>query len=133
MTTHSSTNQSGYIALISVLIVGAASLAVGLTLLVTGTDAQRETLVHQQSVQARNLATACIEEGLEQIHDSTSYTGTATVTLTTGSCSYTVTNTGTTTRTVDASSTVGNVVRKAKTYATISSSSISITSWQDVQ
>jgi len=125
-------SQSGYVALLSVLIVGAASLAIGLTLLVTGTDAQREVLTQQQSVQARNLATACIEEGLEQIWTSTSYIGTATLTLSTGSCSYTVANTGTSTRTVDASSTVGAAVRKVKASVTIGSS-ISITSWQDVQ
>ncbi|HXH27392.1 MAG TPA: hypothetical protein VNG90_05845 [Candidatus Acidoferrum sp.] len=124
--------QAGYIALLTVLVVGAASLAIGTTLLLTGSDAERESLVEQQSVDARSLASACGEDGLQQIHDSSAYTGTNNLTLGTGTCTYTVTNTGGQTRTVDASGTVGLVVRKIKIYVTIGSSSISITSWQDV-
>lgn len=125
-------SEQGYIALLSVLIVGAAATAISLTLLTTGTDAQRANLVTQQSVQARQLAHGCIEEALQKIHDSTSYTGSDTVTMGAGSCSYTVTNTGGSNRTISATSTLGNVVRKVTTYVTIGSSSISITSWQEV-
>lgn len=124
--------ESGYIALLSVLIVGAAASAVALTLLVTGTDAQRSGLVSQQAAQARWLVNACAEEALQQIHDATSYTGTNTLNLTPGSCSYTVTSTGSSTRTITASASLNNVVRKITVYVTIGSSSISITSWQEV-
>ena len=122
----------GYIALLTVLIVGAAALSIGLLLLVVSADAQRATLVVQQSVQARNLASACAEEALQVIHDSTAYTGTSSLTLGAGSCTYTVTTTGTSTRTIDTAGTVGSVVRKTKVYVTIGSSSISISSWQEV-
>lgn len=125
-------NQQGYIALLAVLIVGAASLAIGLALLVNGSDNERATLVTTQSIQARNLATACAEEALQQMHDNTAFTGTNNLTLGQGTCTYTVTNTGGSNRTVDATGTVNNVVRKVKVYATIGASSISITSWQDV-
>lgn len=124
--------QDGYIALLSVVIVGASATAIALTLLVTGTDAQRTNLVTQQSIQARQLASGCAEEALQIIHDSTSYTGTGSLSMSTGSCAYTVASTGASTRTISATSTVGGVVRKVLVYVTINSSSISVTSWQDV-
>ena len=124
--------QSGYVALLSVLVVGAVATAIGVTLLVLGADSQRETLVTQQSVQARGLADACVEEALQQLHDATDFTGPGNLTLDTGSCTYTVTSTGSSTRTITTTATVGNVVRKVAVYVTMSSSSISITSWQEV-
>ena len=124
--------QQGYIALISVLITSAAAMAIATTLLITGTDAQRVNLVMQRSIQARQLAHGCVEEALQKIHESTTFTGTSSVTLATGACSYTITNTGGSGRTINATSTVTNVVRKVTVYVTIGSSSVSITSWQDV-
>lgn len=125
-------NQRGYVALLSVLIVGAVVTAVSATLLLSGTDASRSTLIDQQSVQARNLADGCGEEALQLIQTTTAYTGSGTLTLSAGTCNYTVTSTGASTRTIDANSTVNNVVRKIKVYVTINSASLSITSWQDV-
>lgn len=124
--------QSGYVALMAVLIVGAVSLTISLALLTSGADSQRATLITQQSTQARGLAASCAEEALQAIHDSTTYTGTNNLTLGQGSCSYTVTNTGGANRTIDTTGTVGSVVRKVKVYVTITSSSISVTSWQEV-
>jgi type II secretory pathway component PulK len=124
--------QEGYVALISVLIVGAAALAIALALLTTGLDMQRSALVSQQSTQARGLADACIEEALQQIYTTASFTGTSNISQGQGSCSYTVTNSGGSNRVVDATGTVSGVVRKVKVYVTITSSSISITSWQEV-
>ncbi len=125
-------SQSGYIALLVVLIVSAAATAISLVMLSVGADAQRSSLIEQQARQARGLATACGEEALQQIHDATAFTGTNSVVLGQGSCTYTVTNTGASTRTITTAGTVGNVVKKLQIYVTIGSSSISITSWQEV-
>ena len=118
-------NEHGYVALLSVLVAGAVATAIATALLLQGTDSQRETLIIQQSLQARGLADACAEEALQQLHDAATFTGSNNLTLGTGSCTYTVTNTGPTTRTITANSTVGNVVRKITVYVTMSSSSIS--------
>lgn len=126
------TNNTGYIALISLLLIGAASLATGLALLTTGVDSQKSSLMQQQSIQSRQLASACAEEALQVIHDSTATTGTNSMNLGQGSCTYTITSIGASTRTIDTSGTVNGVVRKAKVYVTIGGSSISITSWQEV-
>ena len=124
--------ERGYIALLTVLIVSAIAIAISLVLLTTGINSQRSGLVEQQSKQARALAIACAQEALQQIHDNIGFTSTGNLSMGQGSCTYTVTSTGTTTRSILATGTVGNVVRKIQTYATIGSSSISITSWQEV-
>ena len=124
--------ESGYVALLTVLIVGAVATAVGLALLTTGTDAQRATLVQQRSKQARSLAVACTHEALQQVHDNIAFTGTNSLSLGQGSCIYVVTVTAPTTRSIAVSGTVGNVVKKIQVYVTIGTSSISITSWQEV-
>lgn len=124
--------QDGYIALLSVLILGAVATSVGLALLLSGVDSQRSALIEQQSKQARASAIACAEEALQIIHDNTTYTGTNNLTLSSVACTYTVTNNGGTSRTVVANGTAGNVVKKVQVYVTIGASSISVTSWQEV-
>ena len=123
--------EQGYVALISVLIVGTATLAVGLSLLINGSDSQRVTLSSQESTQARKLADACVEEALQKMNETISFTGTNTLTLGQGGCSYTVTNTGGSARTIVTSGIVGETTRKVQVYVTITTS-ISITSWQEV-
>ena len=125
-------NNDGYIALITVLIVSAVCLTSVLVILVTGADNQQFSLTLKNSDQSLGLAEACTEEALQQYHDSSSFTGSGNLTLGLGTCSYTVTSTGVSTRTVDASATVNGVVKKIRVYATISGSSISVTSWQEV-
>ncbi|HSX18143.1 MAG TPA: hypothetical protein VLE51_02190 [Candidatus Saccharimonadales bacterium] len=127
-----SDNQEGFIALIFVLIVSAAALAISLSLLSSGTDAQRSLLVTQQSAQARSLANACAEEALQQVHDNNAFTGSNSLNLSTGTCSYTVTNTGGNNRTIDASATIAGATRKVKVLANTQGTNINIMSWQDV-
>jgi hypothetical protein len=125
--------QSGYVALMAVLIVGAASLAIATALLLTAADSQRATIITQQSAQARNIAAACAEEALQQIHDNTSFTSAGTnMNVTPGSCTYTVTNTGGSNRTITSSATVSGVVRRLQITITIGVSNITINTWQEV-
>ena len=124
--------ESGYVALLTVLIVGAAAAAIALVLLTSGADSQRAALVEQQSKQARALAVACGEEALQQIHDNIAYSGTNSLSLGQGNCTYIVTVSSGTARTLAATGVVGNVVRKVQINVTINASSISITSWQEV-
>lgn len=128
----SNTRQSGYVALLAVLIVGAVATATSLVLLSTSADSQRSALVSQQSKQARALAIACGEEALQIIHDDTAFTGTDALVLGQGSCTYTVSSTGASSRAISVTATVGNISRKVLINATIGSSNISITSWQDI-
>lgn len=132
MVARSQSTEAGYIALLVVLIVGAAALAIGTALLTIGANSQRSGLIEQQSKQARALAIACEEEALQVVHDNNGFSGTNSLSLGQGNCTYTVTTTGGSTRTISTTGTVGNVVKKVQVYATIGSSSISVTSWQEV-
>lgn len=123
--------QAGYTAFISVLIVGAATMAIALALLITGADSQRSTLIEQQAKQANGLAIACAHEALQVIHDNIAYSGTGNLNLGQGSCTYTVAVTAPTTRTIAADGTVGSVNRDISVNVTIGSTTISVTSWQE--
>jgi hypothetical protein len=125
-------HESGYIALLAVLIIGAAAVAISLALLLTGTDSQRSTLVEQQSKQARGLMVACAEEALQQVHDNIAFSGNNSLALGQGSCTYSVLVNTPTVRIITVTATIGSIVKKVQVYVTIGSSSISITSWQEV-
>lgn len=124
--------SDGYVALITVLVVGAAGLAIALSVLMSGIGASESGLVTQQAAQARGLSAACAEEALAVWRTNPAFTGTAGMTMGTGTCTYTVTRTASNTLMLDSTGTVNDVVRKTKIYATIGTSSISITSWQEV-
>ena len=124
--------QRGYITLLSVLIVGAVGVAIATTLLLQGTNRSRSSFALQQQAQARALADACAEEGLQQLADNNSFTGTAGLTLGAGECSYTVVDTGGSTRRVEATGTVGTIVQKARIEVSALSPQITLSSWQEV-
>lgn len=122
----------GYITLISVLVVGAVSVAISVSLLLLGLGSSRTSFSFQQSGQAKALASACIEEGMQQIRDSVPYTGTGNLSLGSGACTYTVTSQGAQNRTIVASGTVGNVVRKINVMINAINPNIVVVSWQEV-
>ena len=124
-------NDAGYVTLISVLVVGAVGVAIALSLILLGAGSSRTSFALQQSVQAKGLANACAEEALEQIRESTLFTGSGNLTIGQGTCSYTVTDTGGTNRTVTASGTVGTIIRKVSISITAINPLIVVTSWQE--
>ncbi|HEY5695322.1 MAG TPA: hypothetical protein VIQ80_00635 [Candidatus Saccharimonadales bacterium] len=124
--------QSGYIALIAILITSAVCVAATLGMLTGGTDQQREVRVVQQSMQARGLANACASEALERIREDMTFAGTATLTLGSGTCTLTITSTGASTRMISTTGTVQSVIQKTAIAVTISGITITIMSWQDV-
>lgn len=125
-------NKNGFILLITVLVIGAVATAIAVGLLNLGSGATTSSIYLEQSFQAKALADACAEEGLQQIRDSTPYTGTGSLTLGQGTCSYTVSNTGGSNRTVNATGTVGIVVRKVIVTTSAINPYIVISSWQEI-
>lgn len=123
--------QSGYVALLAVLIIGAAATAIGVALLATGADSQRSVLVVQQSRQARALAVACAEEASQIVHDNIAFSGTNSLAQGQGNCTYIVGQPTATTRILSATGTVGTVTRKLTATATINASTITLSAWKD--
>ena len=125
-------SENGFIVLITVLVIGAVSMAIAVSVLWLGVGDSRSSFALEQSNQAKALANACAEEGLQQIRDSTPFTGTGNLTLGQGTCTYTVTNQGGQNRTVTSTATVGTILRKVKVIIDDINPDINVTSWQEV-
>jgi hypothetical protein len=125
-------NGAGYITLISVLVVGAVGIAISTSLILLGLGSARISFAVEQSNQAKALANACVEEGLQQIRDSMPYTGSGNLTLGQGTCSYTVASQGGQNRTITAIGTVGTIMRKVKVIIDKINPAIQVVSWQEV-
>lgn len=125
-------SKEGFVTLLFVLIVFAVSAAISGSLLLSGVASSRNSFSLNESDQAKALADACAERGLETIREDNGYTGTTNLSLGSGACSYTVSNTGGSTRTVAATGTAGTVVRKVRISVSQILPQISISSWQEV-
>ena len=124
--------NGGYIALISVLILGAIAVAITLSVILLGLGSSRSSFSVQQGDQTKGLADLCIEEALQRIRNSSSYVGADTIVIGEGSCTYTVVNDGVQNRTIQASGTVDNITRRVLVTIDSINPLINITSWQEV-
>ena len=124
--------NKGFITLISVLIVGAVGTAVAISLILLGLGSSRTSFAVEQSNQAKALANACAEKALQQIRDSTPYTGSGNLSLGQGDCSYTVTSQGGQNRIIAASGIVGTIIRKVEVIIDTINPVIEIVSWQEL-
>lgn len=124
-------NSRGFITLISVLVLSAVGVAVGISLILLGLGSSRTSFALEQSGQAKALANACAEEALAQIADSVPFSGSGSLTLGQGSCTYTVTKLTGQNRTIAASGTVGTIIRKISISIDQITPSIHIVSWQE--
>lgn len=123
--------SKGFIALISVLVVGAIVIAIALSLLLLGIGNSRTSFAIEQSYQAKSLANACVEEALQKIRDSTPFTGGGNLAFGRGACAYTVTSQGAQNRTIIASGAVGTIIRKVKVIINKINPDIIVVSWQE--
>lgn len=124
--------MNGYIALTSILIISAIVLLIALSTGLLSISELNMGLEKNQSAEAYYLASACAEQGLQEIRNSDSFTGTGNLSLENGNCSYDVSQTGGENRTVEASGIVNNIIRKIKISLDTINPNINITSWQEV-
>jgi len=124
--------RKGLILITSALIIGTVGLAIVLILVLLGVSSYLGGFSFEKGNKAKALANVCAEQALMQIRNNTSYTGTNSVTLSTGTCNYTVLNTGGTTREVRADGTSSTTVRRVKVIIDQLSPQIHFTSWQEV-
>lgn len=69
-------NQSGYIALVALLVIVSAGLTIGIAVSLSGITEIQVSFGSSQAAKARSLANSCVEEGLERLRTSGSpYTG----------------------------------------------------------
>ena len=125
-------NKNGYIALISVLIISAIVVLIATSASLVSISESDMSLEENQAWETFYLATACAEEALQQIRDSTEFSGSRDFPLGSGTCSYTVTKLTEQNRIVTASGSLGNIMRKIKITLDKITPDINITSWQQV-
>ncbi|MFA6520906.1 MAG: hypothetical protein WCT53_00775 [Candidatus Gracilibacteria bacterium] len=125
-------NNRGFGALLAVLILGVVMTSIAVYMVLLGIDTSRTGLELENSAKAKALSVACAEEGLTKIRESIIFTGTGTLTIGDGSCTYTVINTGGTTRTITSTGTVGSEIRKSKVMISHINPTISSIYWQEL-
>ena len=124
--------QSGYIVLISVLVLASAGAAISIAVILLGLGSSRSSFAIEQSKAAAGLANACAEEALQQIREQTGFTGAGNLTLGNGTCAYNVSDLGGSSRRITASGTAGTIVRKASIDIDAINPQINVVSWQEV-
>ena len=128
--------SSGFITLVSIAVAGAVGLGIALSILLAGSIFSKDMIVMQQSAQASALADSCTEEALQQLRTNTAFTGSGSLSLGGGTCTYLVavgSGVGTSTsRTVTSSGTVGTIVRKVSAVINNINTFTNVSSWQEV-
>lgn len=124
--------QKGFVVLLSVLVFTVVGMALVSSLMLFGIGQLQSSFSVEQSGQARALANACAEEALQRINDSVSFSGTGNLSLSTGTCNYTVISLSGSNREIEATGTVDSIIRKVFITLDQINPSIHITSWQEV-
>ena len=125
-------SRSGFLTLISLLIVGAIGVVTAVTLLVLGLSSAQTSLVVEQSAQARRIVNTCAERALLNIKQSNQFQGGEIFVIDSGSCEYQVTNAGGENRVITATGTLQNVVRKLRVVVNQLAPRVNILSWEEV-
>jgi len=125
-------NKKGYVALVTVLLVGAVGLSIAISLILIGIGQTRSSDSLDNLNQARALANACIEDALQEIRNSESFVGTGNLAMDNGNCNYTVIDQGGENREIQAVGTVGAINRKVKVNIDSIYPKINIVTWQEL-
>lgn len=125
-------NNSGFAVLIGVLIVGAFGVAVAIYLVLSGLYSYQNSFLHEQSTRAETLANACAESALNHIQLCSIINGSGSVQIDSDTCNYEIMVISEQGRTIQASATIGSVVRKVKVVVSQIAPVIVVDSWQEV-
>lgn len=126
----SNNNQQGYIALIAVIIIVAATLAISLSLNVLSIGETESGLIKQQSVQAFGIADTCMQEAYLQLERDSGYTG-ASLNVGEGSCAILVTDAGTD-ELITVTATLKDIQRKHESLVTVNGNQVTVQYWKEL-
>ncbi len=125
-------SNMGFVTLYSVIILGSVGLALVAALAMSGIWAIRTSGNDRDSAQARKAADSCVELALQTIWDNNSFSGNGSSTLGGSICTFSVTNTGGDSRIINATGTVGSLLRKIFVSVDALSPAINVSDWQEV-
>ena len=124
--------KKGFVALISVVIVGAIILSIAVFMIYINLNSSQGGLIIKKSDQSRMLAQTCSEYALQKINDENDFVGTNSFSLLEGDCSYTIISGGGENRTINSWGQVENMIRKEEVIINQINPEINIISWQEV-
>ena len=126
-------NQEGFIALISILIIGAIMLAISIGLSLRSIGETNMSLAEQESHRALALANLCAEQALMKLESTLDYAGGEPITIGSESCDIlTISGSGNFNRTVKTQSAVSGYTKKVRVEVSQISPTMQITSWEEV-
>lgn len=125
-------NRKGFVALISVMIIGAIGLLIVVYIAAMGMGATQKSFAIEQSNRAKYFAESCAEEALMKIREDENFQGTDTFSFEDGECFYEVLNLGGEQRIINAQGTAGNNIRREKIEVSEMGEKILLSSWNEV-
>lgn len=124
--------NKGYIALISVILIGALGTAIMISVIASGVSASKTDLSLQQSGVGRVLASSCAEEALQKILETGTTSSIGNLTIGSGTCSYIITSQNGQNITINSTGMLGTIVTKIKVILATTTPSIVLSSWKEV-
>lgn len=124
--------RRGYIALISVIIIGAIGTAVMLSIMITGITSLKTDIALEQSGSAKILASSCGEEALQKILETGTTSASFSLVIASGTCSYVITSQNGQNITINATGDLGTLKSKVKIIIATTTPSVILSSWQEV-
>lgn len=122
-------SKKAYVTLITVIVVGAISVAAVVFMLKNGIMFTQNSNEIINSYQADFLAESCLEEALERIRDNTSFIGGDNIYFSNGSCSFLVSN-STPGKTIESTGVSINNVKKIRAEVSNINPIMIISSWE---
>ena len=127
--------KNGYVALMSVIILGAVGGLITSTLYLTGIENVQSSDLYIKSYQAKALADACVETAIEKIISSPSTIESGSINLPSGTCNFSITNGLGQAKYITSNANVSEVIRKVSVIVNPSqitpNHTIKILSWQE--
>lgn len=122
----------GVAALLTVIIIGAATLLIAYTASVIGLEQIEQGFVSSKSLEAGSLSDGCLDETLRRIRYNTSHgllTSPISLSLGNGSCIIDVSDLGGNQRRITVTGTVTDYSQKIEAVITLTGNAITMNSW----
>ena len=122
-------DNSGYIAILTVMILGVVVTIIASSLVLLGLGHTRSSLSESQSASAKAAADACTETALKQIRLLPTFTGSGNLTLSGSTCTYTVI--AATVSSITSTGISGNSTRRVTVDLSSRTPNVIFTKWQE--
>ena len=124
--------RRGYIALLSVIVIGTIGVAVMMSVLLFGISSSKTDYALQQGGSAKIVASSCGEEALQRLLETGSTSMSGGLSLASGTCSYTVSSPSGQDIVLEIVGQYAETVSKIRIIVATTTPFIILSSWQDV-